>query len=444
MSNPSPEARRLVVVGGVAAGLSAASRARKLDPTLHITVLERGPVVSYGACGLPYWIEGQVRERDELLVLSPETLARERNILVETNACVTEILHSRRRVVLHDGRCLPYDRLVLATGSTAVAPEITGLDAPHCFFAHTWQDFGGLHTFLQQRQPATAVVVGAGFVGLEMAGALRMRGVRVTVVDAGEHPLRWGETWFTQRIQQRLAQFQIELRTRHRVQRITDEALDDLPADMVIVAAGIRPATELAAQAGIALARNGAIAVDETLETNLPGVYAAGDCASTYHRVKRAADWVPLGTTANKMGLVAGANVTGARERFPGVVGTSIVRVCGLAVATTGLSPGAARQLGFDAISARISARSRPGYFFGEMLEVELVAERESGRLLGAAVLGERDVEGRINVVATALGAATTVDEFLFTDLCYSPPYATTWDPLLVAARQLRNARPNA
>ncbi len=441
MSYQLPEGRRLVVVGGVAAGLSAASRARKLDADMQITVLERGPVVSYGACGLPYWIEGQVSDREELLVHSPEFFARERSIQVEINTAVTEIAHGRRRVLLSDGRELPYDRLVLAMGTVARVPEIDGVDAPHVFAAHTWQDFGRLHSFLADRKPATAVVVGAGFVGLEMAEALRMRGLRVTVVEAGAHPLRWHEQWLSQRIRERMGQFQIALHTSHRARQIREGFLDDFPADLVIVAAGIRPATELAQQAGIALARNGAVVVDEHLETSLPGVFAAGDCASTYHRVKQTLDWIPLGTTANKMGLVAGANATGARERFPGVVGTSIVKVCGMAVATTGLSPGAARQVGFDAVAARISARSRPGYFFGEMLEVELVAERRSGRLLGAAVVGDRDVEGRINVVATALGAGMTLDEFQFTDLCYAPPYAPTWDPVLVAARQLRNVR---
>lgn len=435
-----PSGRHLVVIGGVAAGLSAASRARKIDRDLRITVLERGPVISYGACGLPYWIEGQVQDREDLLVHSPDFFRNERNIQVELNTAVTEISHARRRALLSDGRELAYDRLVLATGATARVPEIRGIHSPHCFHAHTWQDFGRLQEFLEKRQPPSAVVIGAGFVGLEMAEALRMRGLQVTVVEAGPHPLRWHEGWLSRRIRERLGRFQIGLHTNYQAQEIRDHGLDAIPAAMVVVASGIRPATELAERAGIQLGRSGAIVVDEHLETNLPGVFAAGDCAETFHRVKNSPDWIPLGTTANKMGLVAGANAAGGRESFPGIVGTSIVKVCGMAVATTGLSPGLARQQGFDSVSARVTARSRPSYFFGEQLEVELVAERRSGRLLGAAVAGDRDAEGRINVMATAIGAGLTVDEFQYTDLCYAPPYATTWDPVLIAARQLRNA----
>ncbi|MCW5963869.1 MAG: FAD-dependent oxidoreductase [Bryobacterales bacterium] len=432
--------RHLVVIGGVAAGLSAASRARKLDRDLRITVLERGPVISYGACGLPYWIEGQVQDREDLLVHSPGFFRNERNIQVELNTAVTEIAHARRRVLLSNGRELSYDRLVLAMGATARVPEIRGIDSPHCFQAHTWEHFGRVQEYLEKRQPASAMVIGAGFVGLEMAEALRMRGLQVTMVEAGPHPLRWHEEWLSRRIRERLGQFQIDLHTNYRAEEIHEQGLDAMPAGMVVVAAGIRPETELAQRAGIKLGRSGAIAVDEHLETNLPGVFAAGDCAETFHRVKNAPDWIPLGTTANKMGLVAGANAAGRRERFPGVAGTSIVKVCGMAVATTGLSPSGARQQGFGAVSARVTARSRPSYFFGEQLEVELVAERRSGRLLGAAVVGDRDVEGRINVMATAIGSGLTLDEFQYTDLCYAPPYATTWDPVLIAARQLRNA----
>lgn len=430
----------LVVVGGVAAGLSAASRARKLDRNLRITVFERGPVVSYGACGLPYWIEGQVKDRQDLVVHTPEFFRSERNIHVEVQTAVTEINHSRRRLRLSTGSEISYDRLVLATGATARVPDVEGLDAPHCFKAQTWDDFTQIHRFLDERHPTTAVVIGAGYIGLEMAEALAVRGLKVTVVEAGEHPLRWHESWLTQRIRDRLARFQISLLTGYRPQRVTKNGLDSIPAGIIVLAAGLQPSVGLAAAAGIRLGRSGAVAVDSHLETNVPGIFAAGDCAETFHRVTQTPEWVPLGSTANKMGLIAGANAAGRRERFPGIVGTSIIRVCGMAVATTGLSPGMARQRGFQPVSARITARTRPQYFFGEQVEVELVAERASGRLLGAAISGDRDVEGRINVVATALAAGVGVEEFQFTDLCYSPPYATTWDPLLIAARQLRNA----
>jgi NADPH-dependent 2,4-dienoyl-CoA reductase/sulfur reductase-like enzyme len=429
----------LVVIGGVAAGLSAASRARKCNRDLKITVYEKGPVISYGACGMPYWVEGQVERQEDLVAYTPEFFNRERNIDVRVNTAVEEIAHSRRRLRLATGEEISYDRLVIATGATPRISDISGTDAPHCFLAHTWTDFTLLEAFLRQRRPSTAVVVGAGFVGLEMAEALQSRGIRVTVVEAAQHPLRWCEQWLTDRIRKRLEEFGVSLLTGYRASAIHERGLDAIPADMVVLATGIRPVTDLAAKAGIRLGRQDAIVVDTHLETNLPGVFAAGDCAETYNRITDSPDWIPLGTTANKMGLIAGANAAGRRERFPGIVGTSIVRVCNLAVATTGLSPTTARQNGFHPVAARVTARSRAKYFQGEKLEVELVADRQSRRLLGAAIVGNSDVESRINTVATALPQGLTVDEFQFTDLCYAPPYAPTWDPVLVAARQLVN-----
>jgi CoA-dependent NAD(P)H sulfur oxidoreductase len=433
-------ARHLAVIGGIAAGLSAASRARKLDNELRITVFERGPVVSYGACGLPYWIEGQVENREQLVVHSPEFFLENRRISVEVNTEVLEIAHARRRLLLADGREVPYDRLVIATGATARVPAIDGLDAPHCFPAQTWEHFGRLQAFLKERNPKHAVVIGGGFIGLEMAEALHARGLKVTVLNLEQHVLRWHEDWLTERIGQRMADAGVRLHLGYGAQRIHEDKVDEIPADLVVVATGIEPNTAVAAAAGVRLGRNGAIAVDEFLETSLSGVFAAGDCAETHHRISNSPDWIPLGTTANKMGLVAGANAAGAKERFPGVVGTSIVRVCGMAVATTGLSPAMARSQGFRPVQARITARARPKYFDGKQVEVELVAHHPTGRLLGAAIVGEEEVEGRVNVMATAIAAGLSADDLLFTDLCYAPPYATVWDPLLIAARQLQNA----
>lgn len=432
----------LVVIGGVAAGLTAASRARRLDRDMKITVLEKGPMISYGACGMPYWIEGRVDRQEDLVTYTPEFFRQERKIDVLVDTPVTEILHSRRRVRVetsdpHADREIAYDRLIIATGSTPRELPIPGANLPHCFHAHTWNHFGRIQDFLLDQKPQSAVVIGAGFVGLEMAEALHSRGLAVTVVERGEHALRWQEDWITKAVRDRLAEFRIPLHTGKEVREIHERGVDDIPADMVVLATGTRPVTDLAAKAGIRLGKADAIAVDEHLQSSVTGIYAAGDCAETFHRVSNAADWIPLGTTANKMGLIAGANAAGHRERFPGVVGTSIVRVCGLTVATTGLSLKAARQNGFQPVSVCIESYSRPRYFDGVPIHVELVADRNTRRLLGAAVVGDKHVEGRVNVVATALSAGTVVDDFLFTDLCYAPPYATVWDPVLVAARQL-------
>lgn len=427
----------LVVIGGVAAGMSAASRARRISRDLKITVLERGPVVSYGACGLPYWIGGTVKDPNLLIARPAAFFERERDIRVRLNTAVDEILPSRRRVRLTGGEELPYDRLVIATGARTATPPIAGDNLPHCFPFHTWEDAQRLEAFLAARKPRRAAIVGAGFVGLEMAESLLARGLEVNLFDRFSHFPGWRDEWLAERIQERLKLAGVALHLGQGVREIREGAVDGVPADVVILAPGIRPNSEIAASAGIALGRGDAIAVNEFLETSVPGIYAAGDCAETHHLLLNAPAWIPLGTTANKMGRVAGANASGRRERFPGVLGTSILRVCGLAVGVTGLSEATAREAGFRPASATVEAHTRASYFGGETVKVKLVADRDNGRLLGGALVGTDGVEGRLNVLATAITAGLRVEEFQFADLCYAPPYAAVWDPLLIAAQQL-------
>lgn len=427
----------LVVIGGVAAGMSAASRARRLNRDLKITVLERSSVVSYGACGLPYWIGGTVRNPEDLIVHPPAFFERERDIRVRTNTKVVEIAPARRRVLIEGGEEVVYDRLVIATGARAATPPIAGAHLPHCFGFRTWEDAHHLETYLREQQPRRAAIIGAGFVGLEMAEALLARGLEVSLFDQSTHFLGWRDEWLSAQIRDQLLQAGVRLHLGQPVREIREGAVDEIPVDVAVLSPGIRPNAEIAASAGIALGRSGAIAVNEFLETNVAGIYAAGDCAETQHLLLKAPAWIALGTTANKMGRVAGANVVGRRERFPGVLGTSILRVCGLAVGVTGLSEPVAREAGFRPVSATIEGRIRASYFGGETVKIKLIADRESGKLLGGAVVGEQGVEGRVNVLATALTADLGVEEFQFADLCYAPPYATVWDPLLIAAQQL-------
>lgn len=429
---------RLIVIGGVAAGMSAASRARRLSSDLDITVLEAGPVVSYGACGLPYWLGGTVTDPEaELIVHTPEFFERERNIRVRTNSPVREISIARRRVVLVSGEEHAFDRLVIATGARARVPVVEESATRPCFPLRTWEDAHRIHRFLAEHSPRSALILGAGYIGLEMAEVLHGLGIAVTMADQSDQLLRWHDPWLTALITEHLQHIGIGIHLGHRVERVGGSVTDEFPADMVILATGVTPASELADVAGIRLGRSGAIAVNEFLETNVQGVFAAGDCAETHHLILDAPAWIPLGTTANKMGRIAGANAVGRRERFPGVIGTSIVRAAGLGVGVVGLSEAAARSAGFSPVAAAVKSRARAKYFDGKLLHVKLVADQDSGRLLGGAVAGEEDVAGRVNTLATAVTAGMTVNEFQFTDLCYAPPYATVWDPLLIAAQQL-------
>ncbi len=430
---------RLVVIGGVAAGLSAAARARRVNPSLDIVVLERGTHVSWAACGLPFYVSGRVKALEDLILHSPEEFERERNLRVRTRTEVTALQPTRRQVVLAGGERLGYDRLVIATGARPQR-AIPGADLPEAFTLHTLEDGRRLRDYLEQRKPQRAAVIGAGYIGLEVADALAARGLVVTVLEAGPDVLGRQDRELTRQVAAHLEQHGVELRLNTPAQDIAREVVDGARAQLVVLAAGLRPNVELAAEAGVELGRTGAIRVNERMETNLAGVYTAGDCAETLHLVTGAPVYLPLGTTANKMGRVAGANAAGARERFPGIVGTQIVEVCGLAIGLTGLSVAQARKEGFDPAAVRITAEDRSRYLGTRPITVELVADRRSGRLLGGTVTGWRGVAGRVNVIASALTSGMRLEQFEQLDLAYTPPLAPVWDPLLVAARQLRKA----
>lgn len=419
---------RLVVVGGVAAGLSAASRARRVDPSLEIIVLEKGGSISYGACGLPYFIEGRVRSVADLTVYKPEFFERERNIRIRTNAEVSAIRHVSRELVLASGERLHYDRLIWTGG----ARPARSIDEPRLFCFHTDVDAIRLDAFLREKAPKTAVVVGGGYIGLELAGALRARGLAVTLIDSNVDLLQRSDAQLTKRIVERLERSRIEVRLG---ENVSDPRA--LPHDLILWSAGLKPNVEIPAEAGVEIGRSGAIHTDDRMETSLRGVYAAGDCCETNHVVSGKPCWIPLGPTAQKTGRVAGSNAAGTRERFDGVAGTSIVKVCGLGIGITGISEHEARHCGFRPVSSSIEAFEKARYFLGRKIAVTLIADSGSGRLLGATVLGDDGVLARLNTVVAALHARMTVEQFAGLDLAYAPPYAPVMDPVLVAAQQL-------
>ncbi len=436
-------AHRLLVIGGVAAGLSAASRARRRDPHLQITVLEKGPHVSYSACGLPYFLGGHVRDASELVVYTADYFREKRGIEVLTGCEALEIEPGRRRVraverETQQEKIFHFDRLVLATGARTDWPAIPGLDLAHVFQANTLEGALAARQFLDRALPRSAAVLGGGYIGLETAEALRERGLEVTVLERGEEILEGFDADVTRRVEEALAGRGVLLLKGSPALAVTESEVVSAAgrhrADLVIVSTGFRPNVELAQSAGVALGPTGAIRVDERMQTNLSGIYAAGDCTETVHLVTGRSVWIPLGTTANKQGRVAGENAAGGQARFSGVVGTAISRIFGFECGRTGLSEAQARD--FRTVAVTIEHPSRAHYMGGRNILVKLVAERGSGRLLGAQMVGPEGVAKRIDVLATALHARMTVEQVAELDLSYNPPVAPVWDPILIAAQQ--------
>lgn len=439
---------QLVVIGGVAAGMSAASRARAINPQIEIVVLEKSDYVSVGTCGLAYLVSGVVRDPGELIVYSPEYFRDRRGIEVFTRHEALEIVPGKKQLQARRGEevvAIAYDKLVIATGG-APAEKIPGADAPGVF---TCDDLAGalaLRDFIVSRRPRRGVVIGGGYIGLEAAEALRQRKLQVTVVERAERLLEEFGPEIGQWVSQRLEEHQVGVELKSAVKAI-DPAADGslvvscgerrvLTTDVVVLATGVVPRATLAAQAGVELGVTGAIRTDDRQQTNLPGIYAAGDCVETLHRVTGGFVHAPLGTTANKQGRVAGENAAGGNATFPGIVGTLVTRVFGLEIARTGLSWAAARAAGFQAELVTLDSRSQAKYLGGKPLRVTLVVDRVSGRLLGGQLAGEEGAARRVDVLATALAARMTVAEFVHLDLGYAPPFGPVYDPLLVAAWQ--------
>lgn len=437
--------RRLVVVGGVAAGMSAASKARRTDPDLEVIVYERSGFVSYGACGLPYYVQGLIEDHRALIARTPEQFARQ-GVEVHTQHEVVAIDPDAASVRVRDlqgGRELiaGYDALVLATGGVAFKPPIPGLDLDGVFALRNVEDGVRLRRFIEEARPLRAVIIGGGYIGLEMAEAFRARGLEVTVLEMLPQLLPNLDAEMAALVQAELERHGVAVRLEHRVEGVVGGARaeavvaggETLPADLVLVAVGVRPNVALARQAGVKLGPTGAVAVDERQRTNLEGIFAAGDVAEARHLVTGRPAYIPLGTTANKQGRVAGENAAGGDAVFHGVVGTAVAKVFDLEVARTGLTERQAQEEGLAALSATVQAASQAHYYpGGGPLHVRLVFQQD-GRLLGAQMVGKGAAK-RIDVVAAALQAGWGVEDLRRLDLSYAPPFAPVWDPILVAA----------
>jgi NADPH-dependent 2,4-dienoyl-CoA reductase/sulfur reductase-like enzyme len=450
---------KLVVIGGDAAGMSAASQARKRmgADDLQIVVFERGHFTSYSACGIPYWIGGSVADKEALIARSPEA-HRKNGIDVRMRHEVVGIDLDRREVRAHDlaggGEVREtFDHLMYATGAVPVTPEWARVRGEGVFGVQTLDDGAAIHAWLDRRpSPRRAVVIGSGYVGVEMAEAMIKRGLEVTLLEKSSHPMaKTIDPDIGEMVQKAIRALGIEIHTDAHVEGIETRngrvravvtPSGTLPADVVVLGLGVRPNTALAEKAGLPLGKTGGVITD--LRMRVPGVdrvWAAGDCVETRHLLTGQPVHVPLGTHANKQGRVAGINIGGGYATFPGVIGTAATKVCELEVARTGLTEHEAEQAGYAYVTASVESTSRAGYYPGAaMMTVKLIAERRTGLLLGAQILGREEAAKRIDALAVAVWNRMTVEEMTSLDLSYAPPFAPVWDPVLIASRKATDA----
>ncbi|MET9131385.1 FAD-dependent oxidoreductase [Streptomyces antibioticus] len=445
---------RLVVIGGDAAGMSAASQARRLKGPgeLEIVAFERGGFTSYSACGIPYWVGGSVPDRDALIARTPEE-HRARGIGLRLRTEVTRIDVAGRRVHARDldsgaESWTSYDKLVVATGARPIRPEMPGADAAGVHGVQTLGDGQELIDSLARTRGRRAVVVGAGYIGVEMAEALIDRGFEVTVVNRGSEPMATLDPDMGRLVHRAMEGLGITMvndaevtgvRTGDdgRVRAVVTDAAE-YPADVVVLGIGVRPETSLAEAAGLPLGAHGGLLTDLGMRVRgHTDIWAGGDCVEVLDLVSGQERHVPLGTHANKHGQVIGTNAGGGYATFPGVVGTAVSKVCDLEIARTGLREKDAHRAGLQYETVTIESTSRAGYYPGSSpMTVKMLAERRTGRLLGVQIVGREGAGKRVDIAAVALTAGMTVEQMTALDLGYAPPFSPVWDPVLVAARK--------
>jgi NADPH-dependent 2,4-dienoyl-CoA reductase/sulfur reductase-like enzyme len=451
---------RVVVIGADAAGMSAASQAKRLaGERLELVVLERGHHTSYSACGIPYWVGGDVdgpdalvaRTADEHRANGIDLRMRQEAVAVDLDAREVTV----RALAEESTYRLGFDQLVLAMGAVPVRPPLPGVDAPGVFGLQTLDDGQAVIDALAALDgpgPHRAVVVGGGYIGVEMAEALVKRGLEVSIVDQAPEPMTTLDPDMGAMVHAAVEAMGIEVRTGTAVEGFaTDDqgrvravctASGEMPADVVVLGIGVRPNTAILRDLGLPLGETGGVRTD--LQMRVPGadgVWAGGDCVETRDLIAEEFRHVPLGTHANKQGRVIGTNLGGGYSTFPGVVGTAVSKVCALEIARTGLGERDAEKAGFAFVVATVETTTRAGYYPGAMpMTVKMLAERRTGRLLGAQIVGEEGAAKRIDACAVALWNTMTVEEMTSLDLSYAPPFAPVWDPVLIAARKAADA----
>ena len=441
---------RILIIGAVAAGTSAAAKARRNNEDAEIVIYEKDSFISYSGCGMPYYIGGEVESAEELTPRDPAFFRSKYNVDIFTLHEVQAISPEKKTVTVKDlttGDIFTdhYDKLVIATGARAVLPPIPGADSQHVFTLRNINDMNRIKDYIDANQLRSAAIIGTGFIGMEVCENLKRLGMEVTMLEKLPQVMPGLDYDMAAHVEEHLKRNGVTVLTGVTVTNIVKSsvALSDgreIPAEMVLLSTGVRPNAELAASAGIALGVAGAIRVDSRMQTNIPDVYACGDCAEQFHVVTGKPVYRPLGSTANKTGRIAGDVITGGSLEFRGILGTGIFRVFDMTVAQTGLSEREAREQGCDVVVCHNRKPNKPEYMGGKEMTIKGIADKGTGRLLGAQIVGFEGVDKRIDVLSTAITFGAKAEDLFHLDLAYAPPFSTTKDPVLYTGMILENA----
>lgn len=440
---------RIIIIGAVAGGTSAAAKARRNSEEAQITIYEKDNFISYSGCTMPYYIGGHVDRFEDLVPRDPPFFKRKYNVDVLTRHEVLSV-DSNKKIVsvknLESGEIFDdhYDKLIFATGAKAIIPPIKGVDGSHVFSLRNITDMNRIDAFIRTRKPEKAVIIGTGFIGLELCENFINKGIKVTLVERLPQVTPGLDSDMAEYVQEHLEDHGIQVITNNGVVVIEEDYVElssgeKISGDIVIVATGIRPNTELAKNTQIELGQAGSIKVNHKMETSISDIYACGDCIEHYQLITGKPVWRPLGSTANKTGRIAGDCVTGGALEFRGILGTGIFKIFDLAVAQTGLTEREAIELGYDISISLDIKMSRAEYMGGKELFIKGIADKRDGRLLGVQIVGEDGVDKRIDVFATAMTFGAKVEDLFHLDLAYSPPFSTTKDPVMYTGMILEN-----
>lgn len=443
---------KIVIIGGVAAGTKAAAKSRRLKPDAQIDIYTDDTHVSYSACGLPFFIEGNFNEEDMLIARTVEEFEAD-NIHIHLLNRVTKIFPDKKQILVMDMQknqefSVDYDKLVIATGARPFIPQITNYNLKNVFTLRTMED--GIAIKEKVSQSKTAVIVGGGYIGIELLEAFVKQGLKVTMIEFAPRIMSIFDDDISDIIKNHILEQNgdkveiinsdcvVEFLGEDSVTGVKTKNGLEFAADLVIVATGVKPNVELAVDAGIELGVTGAIKVNNRMQTNFPDIYAAGDCIEKIHMVSKTPVWVPLGSTANKEGRCAAINLCGGDDKFEGILGSAVTRYFGFTMSITGLTEKQATKLGYEPVSVMITKFDKVGYMpKAKNITIKLIADKKTRRLLGAQGIGCGDADKRINTFATSLICPMTVDDFFSSDMTYAPPYSPSIDPLLTAAENL-------